>query len=190
MSKIYEIRWHGRGGQGAKTASMLLAEAAVDSGKYIQAFPEYGPERAGAPIKAFNRLSDAEIHIHCGIENPDAVVVLDPTLLKSVNVTEGLGCNGILIVNSELTPEEIRKSLNFKIGKVYSVNANKIAMETIGQPIPNTPMLGALITATQIISIEAIKEKFKDKFEKKLNEKIIQSNFNALERAKEEVKEG
>lgn len=190
MSKIYEIRWHGRGGQGAKTASMLLAEAAIEAGKYIQAFPEYGPERAGAPMKAYNRLSDEEIHLHCEVEHPDAVVVIDPTLLYSIKVTEGLSGDGIIVVNSELPPQEVRKIINFKDGKVYSVDANKIAAETIGKPMPNTPMLGALIAATKIISIDAVKEKFKNKFEGKLSRELIEANFKALQRAKEEVKEG
>jgi pyruvate ferredoxin oxidoreductase gamma subunit len=151
MSKMMEIRWHGRGGQGAKTAAMLLAEAALDAGKFIQAFPEYGPERAGAPIRAFTRISDDKIDIHCAVTNPHIVVVIDPTLVGPVNVTDGIDEDGLLLVNTNKTPGEIREMVNMKGGKVYTVDASKIALETLGRDLPNTPMLGALVAATSLI---------------------------------------
>ena len=188
MSKeMLEIRWHGRGGQGAKTAALLLAEAAMDAGKYIQAFPEYGPERAGAPIKSYTRISDKHIDVHCGVTNPDYVVVIDPTLLKSVPVTEGLSENGVLLVNTKDTPAEIRKMLNMKGGKVYTLDATQVAVETIGRPIPNTPMVGALIGATKVIDPKALHSKIHHKFFEKLGQKGVDNNIKAVERAITEV---
>lgn len=188
MQKILEVRWHGRGGQGAKTAAQLLAEAAMSDGKYIQAFPEYGPERAGAPMKSFTRISDEKIIIHCGVTNPSHVVVIDPTLLGAVNVTDGIGDDGVIIVNSEHPPSEVRKKIGFNKGKVFTVDATKIAMETFGKPIPNTPMLGALVAATGMISLDSLKEQIRAVFSKKLGEKAVESNIIAIDRAAKEVK--
>lgn len=190
MKDLIEISIFGRGGQGAKTASELLAETALDKGKYIQSFPEYGPERAGAPMRAFARISDKPILIHSGITNPDIVAVIDPTLLDSVNVTEGLGDTGILVVNTDLTPSEIRKKLNFNKGKVCTVDATKIALETIELPLPNTPILGALIKITGLIKLEDLEDKIKEKFLKKIGEKKTQGNIDSVKRAYNEVKEG
>lgn len=189
MKEITEIRWHGRGGQGAKTAAEFLAEAALDSGKYIQAFPEYGPERAGAPIHAYTRISEKVINIHSGVTNPEVVVVIDPTLLTS-EVLEGLSENGILIVNSPESPSEIRKRLGYKGGKVASVDATRIALETVKLPMPNTPMLGALIKVMPVVSLEALEEKIKDKFLKKIGEEKTKANIEAMKRAYGEVKLG
>jgi len=186
--KMIEIRWHGRGGQGAKTASMLLAEAAMDAGKYIQAFPEYGPERAGAPMKSYTRISDEKIDVHCNVANPDYVVVIDPTLLNSEPVTEGMTETGILLVNTSMTPEEVRKKVNLTGGKVYTVDASKIAEETLGRPMPNTPMVGALIGATHVIDDKALRSKISHKFLGKLGQKGVDMNFAAVERAITEVK--
>lgn len=187
---MIEIRFHGRGGQGAKTASMFLAEAALDKGKYIQAFPEYGPERAGAPIRAFTRINDKPINIHSGVTNPKAVVVIDPTLLEVVNVTEGLGVDGILIVNTPLSPKEIREKTKFNQGRVFTVDATKIALDTIGLPLPNTSMLGALIKATNLVDIKDIEEKTKQKFLKKIGEKKTQGNIDSIHQAYEKVQAG
>lgn len=189
MSKnMIEVRWHGRGGQGAKTAAILLAESAMDAGKYIQAFPEYGPERAGAPMKAYTRISDHHIDIHCGVANPDYVVVIDPTLLDSVPVTEGLSENGVILVNTPKTPQEIREKLNFKGGKVFTVDASQIAMDTIGKPMPNTPMVGALIGSTHLIDSKVLSSKIHEKFFKSLGQKGVDVNIMAVEKAISEVK--
>lgn len=188
MKNLIEIRFHGRGGQGAKTASQFLAEAAMAKGKHIQSFPEYGPERAGAPMRAYTRISDQPINIHSGVTNPEVVVVIDPTLLDAIDVTEGLGKDGVLIVNTEQSPEEIRKKIKFKNGKVYTVDATKIALEAIGIPMPNTSMLGALIKATGLIDIKDIEKEIKEKFLKKIGEQKTQGNINSVQRAHDEVK--
>jgi len=190
MEEMFEIRWHGRGGQGAKTAALLFGDAAVSTGKYIQAFPEYGPERMGAPVASFNRISSKPIRIHSGITNPDVVVVLDVSLIEQVNVLEGLDPErGILIVNTSETPEEIKKKLNFN-GKVYTVDATKISIETIGRDIPNTPMMGALVKVTGLIDINELLQDTKKKLEVKFRHKpeVIEGNLKAIERAYNEVK--
>ena len=191
MKNLIEIRWHGRGGQGAKTAALLFGDAALASGKYIQAFPEYGPERMGAPVASFNRISPKPIMLHCGVINPDIVIVLDPTLIESVNVTEGMGEDGVLIVNTERSPADIKKECSIKGGiKVFTVDASKIATETIGKDIPNTPMLGALIKATAILDFKEMLQDTKGKLEKKFKSKpeVIEGNIKAIERAYNEVK--
>lgn len=188
--KVFEIRWHGRGGQGAKTAALLFGDAALSTGKYIQAFPEYGPERMGAPVQSFNRISSRPIRDHSGIENPDVVVILDVTLVGQVDVTRGLDPEkGILIVNTPLSPEEMKKKMGYP-GKVYTVDASRIAVETIGKDIPNTPMIGALVKVTGILKIEEVLEDTKKKLEKKFRNRpeIIEGNLNAIKRAYKEVK--
>lgn len=190
MKNLIEIRFHGRGGQGAKTASELLAETALTKGKYIQSFPEYGPERAGAPMRAYVRISDQPIHIHSGITNPQIVAVIDPTLLDSANVTDGLRDDGILLVNTSQPPSEIRKKLNFTKGNVCTLDATKIALDTIGLPLPNTSILGALVKATGLIKLEDLEEKIKEKFLKKIGEKKTQGNIESVRRAYNEVQEG
>lgn len=189
VSTTLEIRWHGRGGQGAKTAALLFGEAAMSLGKYIQAFPEYGPERMGAPVASFNRLSDFPITLHCGITNPSIVLVLDPTLMDSVDVTAGLPKDGKLVVNSILAPQEIRKKLNFNEGKIFTVDASKISTETIGREIPNTPMLGALIKVSGFLKIEDVLNDLENKLKKKFASKpeIIAGNLAAVKRAYQEV---
>ena len=190
MEEMFEIRWHGRGGQGAKTAALLFGDAAVSTGKYIQAFPEYGPERMGAPVASFNRISSKPIRIHSGITNPDVVVVLDVSLIEQINVLEGLEPEkGILIVNTSETPEEIKKKLNFN-GKVYTVDATKISIETIGRDIPNTPMMGALVKVTGLIDINELLQDTRKKLEVKFRHKpeVIEGNLKAIERAYNEVK--
>ncbi len=190
MKEIFEIRWHGRGGQGAKTAALLFGDAALSTGKYIQAFPEYGPERMGAPVQSFNRLSDKPITIHSGITNPDIVIVLDPSLMKSIDVTAGLPENGILLVNTNKSPQEIRKELDMKGRKIATCDAYKISEETIGKKIPNTPMLGALIGITGILDFEQMLKDTEEKLNKKFagRPEIVKGNINSIKKAFEEVK--
>ncbi len=187
MKDMLEIRIHGRGGQGAKTASQFIAEAALGEGKKIQAFPEYGPERAGAPMKAYDRISDKPITTYAPVVNPDVVMVIDPTLVKSVDVTEGLTGDGILIVNTPKGAEEIRKETGCKC-KVYTVDATKIAIDTVGKNLPNTPMLGAFVKLTGKIPINAVKESIKKKFLKKLGEEKTNATIKGVEVAYEAVK--
>jgi len=187
---ILEIRWHGRGGQGAKTAALLFGDAAMDSGMFIQAFPEYGPERMGAPVASFNRLSKKPITLHCSISEPKIVVVLDPTLIGPVDVIEGVPADGKIIVNTELSPADIRKKLNMKGGKVYTIDASKISLKEIGRDIPNTPMLGALLKVSELFdfneTLKQIETKLKKKFKSKLE--IVAGNVSAIKRAYEEVR--
>lgn len=189
MEKVLEIRWHGRGGQGAKTAALMLAETAAEIGKYVQGFPEYGPERMGAPILAFNRISDEPIHIHSNVINPHIAVVLDSTLLGS-KITEGVPEDGVYVINTTKDPKQVRKILNLEDGKIFTVDANKISLETIGRAIPNTPMMGALIRATGIMSFEDFLEKVTGQLEKKFKTKpeVIDGNIEAIKRAYQEVK--
>ncbi|MEO0095375.1 MAG: 2-oxoacid:acceptor oxidoreductase family protein [candidate division WOR-3 bacterium] len=193
MMAMLEIRWHGRGGQGAKTAALLFADAAVETGKYIQAFPEYGPERMGAPVFAFNRLSDEPILQHCGIKNPNIVVVLDPTLMETIDVTEGISAEGIILVNTQKTAKEIREQLKIKSDKikVYVVDASKIAKDILKRDIPNTPMLGALIKVSKLLEFEPMLESVKKRLEHKFPNRpdVVEGNIKAIIRAYEEVKE-
>ena len=190
MSNLIEIRWHGRGGQGAKTASLLLADAAFNTGKYIQGFPEYGPERMGAPITAYNRISDTPITIHSNIYEPDYVVVVDDTLLESVNVTAGLKENGAIVINTTRDADYLKTVLKGYNGSVYTIDARKVSMETLGKYFPNTPMLAAIVKVSGIMSDEALladmEGSFKHKFAKK--PEVIEPNMKALELALKEVK--
>ena len=186
-----EIRWHGRGGQGVVTAGKLLAEAALGTGQYFQAFPDYGPERMGAPIRAYTRLSSKPIHIHSQIEEPDVVMVLDPTLLGTVNVTEGLQDDGVLVVNTPKSPAEIRQELGLKEGqKVFAVDASHIAIEEMGREITNTPMLGAFAHATGLFDVKDLAEQLRAWFGRKVSADVVEANIRAMQRAAEEVVEG
>ena len=189
MEKMIEIRWHGRGGQGAKTASLLLADAAFNTGKYIQGFPEYGPERMGAPITAYNRISDKPITIHSNIYEPDYVVVVDDTLLSSVPVTAGLKKEGAIVINTTKTPEELKELLKGYEGNIYTIDARKVSIEALGKYFPNTPMLAAIVKVTGIMTdeelLEDMKKSFKHKFAKK--PEVIDGNMKALEMALKEV---
>ncbi len=187
MGNMIEIRWHGRGGQGTVTAAKMLADASLEGGKYVQASPEYGAERMGAPLRAFNRISDEEIFLHCSITNPDIVVVVDPSLVKQPAVTEGITSSTTFVVNSSLSAQEVRKQLDFDEGKVYTVDATKIALDTLGRNIPNTPMLGALIKATAILEKDVLINEIRKGLGKKFGEKIVQKNVEAIERAFQEV---
>lgn len=190
MTKLVEIRWHGRGGQGAKTASLLLADVAFNTGRYIQGFPEYGPERMGAPITAYNRISDEKIIIHSNIYEPDYVAVIDDTLLDSVDVTSGLKENGAIIINTTKSPQEIMPSLKGYKGKVCTIDAKKISMETLGKYFPNTPMLAAVVKVSKVmdenIFLRDMEESLKHKFSHK--PEVIEGNLNALKRSMQEVK--
>jgi pyruvate ferredoxin oxidoreductase gamma subunit len=185
--EMLEIRWHGRGGQGAKTAAMLFAETAIEEGKYGQGFPDYGPERMGAPLRGFTRVSNQPIIIHSSIEEPHVVVVLDQTLLNSVNIVEGVPSDGLIIVNTHLKPKEVREKLKISDRKIFVVNATQIALDTIGKPIPNTVMLGALIKVTGIFDIHDMEKNITKKFNAKFGEKIATGNIKAIKRAFEEI---
>lgn len=190
--EMLEIRWHGRGGQGVVTAAKFLTDLALSENKYFQAFPEYGPERMGAPIQAFTRIADRSINVRTGIRHPDVVAVLDATLLQMVDVLEGLKQNGYLVINTPQTPAEVRKLLKLDNSpiKVFTVNATQISLETIGRPIPNTPMIGALTRALNFAPIEVVLDFLRKSFSKKFTEDIVEANVEAAWRAYTEVKEG
>lgn len=180
---LIEIRWHGRGGQGIVSVSRLLADAALLEKKHVQSFPEFGPERSGAPVRGFTRISDEPISIHSQIYNPNIVVVVDPTLLTSSSVTSGLARDGKLLANSERSPEELKKTLGVQDASVYSINARRIALDVLGRPIYNTAMLGALIKVAPLTSFESIAQVVKLRFPGPLGEK----NVEAVKRAYTEV---
>lgn len=190
MSDLVEIRWHGRGGQGAKTASLLLADAAFNTGKFVQGFPEYGPERMGAPITAYNRISSVRSTVHSNIYEPDFVVVVDESLLHSVDVTAGLKENGAIIINSSKNPEDLRPELKGYKGRVCTIDANKISEEELGKVFPNTPMLAAIVKVSGVIPedvfVKDIEASYKHKFASK--PQVIEGNMKALDRALKEVK--
>ncbi len=190
MDNLVEIRWHGRGGQGAKTASLLLADAAFNTGKYIQGFPEYGPERMGAPITAYNRISDNPITIHSNIYEPDYVVVVDDTLLESVPVTAGLKETGAIVINTTKDAEYLRSVLKGYNGSIYTIDARKVSMETLGKYFPNTAMLAAIVKVSGVMTDEELlsdmEGSFKHKFAKK--PEVIEGNMKALELALKELK--
>ena len=185
MADTVEIRWHGRGGQGAKTAALLLADVAFKTGRNVQGFPEYGPERMGAPITAFNRISEEPILVHSNIYYPDFVVVVDETLLHAVNVTDGLKEEGAIIVNTPRSAEEIRPLLHGYKGRVYTVDARHISEQTLGRNFPNTPMLAAAVAVSKVMAkedfISNMEESFRHKFARK--PEVIEGNMKALEMA-------
>jgi len=183
---LKEFRWHGRGGQGAWTASELLARAAIHEGKYIQSFPEFGPERMGAPVKAYTRISDEPIRLHCAVYNPNLAIVMDPTLLSTVPVTEGLGKNGILIINSPKEPKEMKAEVKMSEGSVWTVAATELAMRILGRPITNTAMLGVVARATNIVKMESIEQALKERFPGPLAEKNMGVIKEAFKEAKSE----
>lgn len=187
MADLTEVRWHGRGGQGVKTAAYLLAEAVVEEGGHVQAFPEYGPERMGAPVRAFVRISDAPIRMHCPVVAPSVVVVLDPTLIGKIDVLDGVPEDGTVVVNTDLSPGELADRIGAGRRKVYTVPATRIAVETIKRPIPNTVMLGALAKATGMVRLDRLREKVAEKLGAKLNPEALEGNLKAIDRAYEEV---
>jgi len=185
--ETFEIRIHGRGGQGAKTASQLIVEAAMEQGKQIQAFPEYGPERTGAPMVTYARISDRPIKSYQPVLNPDVVLVIDPTLLEQVNVTSGMSASGVLIVNTTKSSAEIKKKTGFG-GKVYTVDATGISIRFLGVNMPNTPIVGALIKVTGVIELEALISKVRAMFLKKIGEEKTRANIDSIKKAYDEVK--
>ena len=183
---MLEVRWHGRGGQGAWTASELLARAAIHEGKFIQSFPEFGPERMGAPVTAFTRISDKAIKVHCMVYNPDVVAVLDPTLIKAVPVIEGLNKEGNVIINSTDSPANVKRALKADRGKFWTVPATEIAIKTLGRPIMNTALLGAVVRVTGIVNLESVEKVVKERFTQNIAEKNIAVVKQAYEEAKSE----
>ena len=190
MSQMTEFRWHGRAGQGVVTAGELLAEAAMEEGKYFQAFPEYGSERMGAPIKAYTRISDMPIEFHCPILEPDVVIVVNPNLLSIVDLTEGLKPDGIVLINTPQTPDEIRKRLQLATGKVWCVDATKIAVEEFKRDIPSTMMLSLVARATGVIHLDAAIHLTREKLGGKLRPEVVEANVRSLQRAYDECVEG
>lgn len=189
MSNVTEIRWHGRGGQGAKTAALLLADVAFQTGKYVQGFPEYGPERMGAPITAYNRISDTKIRVHSNIYDPQYVVVVDESLLETVDVTRGLKKDGAILVNTQRTKEEIVPLLKGYEGKVYIIDAHKVSMATMGKYFPNTPLLAAIVKVAGIMEEETFLTEMESSFKHKFASKpeVIEGNMAALRMAMQEV---
>ncbi len=192
MQQLTEIRWHARAGQGAVTAAKLVAETALELDQYMQAMPEYGPERMGAPIKAFTRISTVPIEIHCNIENPDVVVVLDETLLSIVDVAEGLTDDGVIIVNTCKLPKDLRAELGMEgsSARVASIDATGISLETLKRDMPNTPMIGALAKATGLFDLQPIIDHLTKTFGKKFSQEVIDANIASVTRAFEEVSVG
>lgn len=182
MANTLEIRWHGRGGQGAKTAALLLADVAFKTGAYVQGFPEYGPERMGAPITAFNRISNEEIRVHSNIYDPDLVVVVDESLLKSVDVTSGLKQDGAIIINTAKGVDEVKGDLNGYTGKVFTVDARAISEEALGKYFPNSPMLAAAVAVSHVMEKEEFIREMRASYEHKFAKKpeVIEGNMKAL----------
>lgn len=187
MQQLTEIRWHARAGQGAVTAAKLVAETALELDRYIQAMPEYGPERMGAPIKAFTRVSEDPIDIHCNIETPDVVIVLDETLLATVDVIEGITDDGVLIINSCSVPDAVRGDLGREVSRVACIDASGISMETLERDMPNTPMIGALAKVTGLLGLDDVVNHVRKTFGKKFSQEIVDANVAAVTRAYEEV---
>ena len=181
-SGLVEIRWHGRGGQGAVTSADLLAKAAIDEGKYAQAFPSFGPERRGAPVLAFDRISEKEpIRTRDEIKEPDVVVVLDPSLLNIVNITSGLKEKGTLVINTKRPLQDIESQFGNK-WRLAIINANTIAQELLGVTIVNTTVLGALLRATGVVELESLLKPLKHRFER-----LAERNIEAMKKAYEET---
>ena len=189
MKNTVEIRWHGRGGQGAKSAALMLADAAFMTGKYVQGFPEYGPERMGAPITAYNRISDTQIRVHSNIYDPDYVVVVDETLLESVDVTKGLNPDGAIVINTTKSVDEVKPFLKDYAGGVYTIDARRISEEALGKYFPNSPMLAAIVAISKVMTKEEffreMESSYRHKFAKK--PEVIDGNLKALHMAYEEV---
>jgi 2-oxoacid:acceptor oxidoreductase gamma subunit (pyruvate/2-ketoisovalerate family) len=186
MPQIQEIRWHGRGGQGAWTASELLAKAAILEGKHVQSFPEFGPERMGAPLAAYTRISNEPIKLHCSIYNPNVAAVLDPTLLKTVKVTNGLTEDGTLVVNTQESPAQLKKKLAIASQKVWTVPATDIAIKILNVPITNTAMLGAITRAVTLVDLRSIEKVVRERFRKELAERNVAVIKEAHKEAKTE----
>jgi len=189
VKNTVEIRWHGRGGQGAKSAALMLADAAFMTGKYVQGFPEYGPERMGAPITAYNRISDNKIRVHSNIYDPDYVVVVDETLLESVDVTNGLNPEGAIVINTTKSVEEVKPFLKGYTGGVYTIDARRISEEALGRYFPNSPMLAAIVAISKVMTKEEFFREMEGSYRHKFAKKpeVIEGNLKALHMAYEEV---
>ncbi len=181
MAQLFEIRWHGRGGQGAVTSAEMIALAAISEGKYAQSFPSFGPERRGAPVLAFNRIGDEPVRVRSAIDKPDVVVVLDPGLLRIINVASGLKEDGTLIINTNRKLDDIKSEFAFKY-RLGTINATKIAREVLGVPIVNTTMLGALLKATDVVALDSLAEPLKHRFGR-----LADRNIEACKTAYEQV---
>lgn len=190
MNKTVEIRWHGRGGQGTVTAAKVFADACLSSGRYVQAFPEYGPERAGAPLQAYNRISGKELRKHCPVSRPDVVVIVDVSLLDGINVSAGTYENTVFLVNTGKDKKAIKQMMQLQPGqKLFCVNGSKIALKTIGRPLPNSPMVGALGKITGLVGLEVIVKDVEKSFGKKFSSKMVIGNLEAVKLGWEEVSE-
>lgn len=191
MAELLEIRWHGRGGQGTVTAAKVFADACLSGGRHVQAFPEYGPERSGAPLRAYNRVSSKELRMHCPVLRPNIVAIVDATLLDAINVMEGTPDDAAIIVNTSKDPKEIREKLKAKPSqKIITIDASKIALDCIGRDMPNSPMVGALAKVSGIVTLDSVLEDVLKSFGKKFSQKIIDGNLEAVKRGYGEVKEG
>ena len=188
MKDLLEVRWVGRGGQGAVTAAKILAESALLEGKFIQAFPEFGPERMGAPVKSFTRISAKPLTVHCQVRSPDISVLLDSTLLGTVDIAEGVGKNGLIIVNSKDNPKALRQKMALSARKLYTVDASGITVRLFGKNIPNTPMLAAVVKASGVLKLDSVIQIFKDEYSRKFKDEIIKKNIEAMRTAYEETK--
>lgn len=186
--KPFEVRWHGRGGQGAKTAAYLLAEAAMHAGKFIQAFPEFGPERRGAPVKAFTRIADEPIRIRSHVYNPEAVIVLDFTLFAAEDLLAGTNDDAVVLINTSLSPQEARRRFGIEGRQVFTLDATRISLEELRRNLPNIPLTGAFIKATGLVPIEAVEEEMRSHFERRYGKEVAEANVRALRRGYEEVK--
>jgi pyruvate ferredoxin oxidoreductase gamma subunit len=188
MLKVTEIRWHARGGQGAMLGARALARAAISQGKYAQGMPEFGPERMGAPMRAYNRISDNKFSLYCAVVNPDVVVVLDPSLISTIDVSEGLNKGGAIIINTPKSVDEIRKQLKLANGsKVYTIDATGISVAALGRPMPNTPMLGAIVKVTDVIKLEGLLDDIKHSFGEKFSGKVVEGNLNSIKQGYEKL---
>ncbi|MGB9627152.1 MAG: 2-oxoacid:acceptor oxidoreductase family protein [Thermodesulfobacteriota bacterium] len=189
-SETIEIRFHGRGGQGVVTAAKLLAEGAMKEGKFFQALPDYGGERMGAPIRAYTRINSEPLILNCQVTNPHIVVVIDSTIIDFIDVTEGIRENGILVINTALSPDQIRKKIGYWKGKVATVNATHIAIQHLKRNIPNVPMLGALVKATDLIKKETFLHVIRHKLGAMFSPSILEANIKAFEEAYMECQVG
>ncbi len=187
MAKLTEVRWHGRGGQGAKTAGYVLAVAAAGQGWNVQAFPEYGAERRGAPMRSYVRISDAPIRLRSSIDSPDIVIVLDSSLLETENVTDGLPDGALLIINTDKSPDDMRQYLANPDVELCTVDASAISVDTIGREMPNTPMLGALAKVSDVLDLETTLKAVEKQLSEKLPPAVVEGNKQAIQRAYEEV---
>jgi pyruvate ferredoxin oxidoreductase gamma subunit len=185
---MIQMRWHSRGGQGAKTAADFFTQVAIAEGKYSQAFPEYGPERSGAPMRSYTRVSSNPIKLHSAVYAPNVLIIVDPTLFGPVNLLEGLPHDGVIIINTHLTPEEARKQYGIQGYKVYTVDATRISLDELGRPIPNMPMVGALVKATALVQLDNVIEGLRKSFSGKFGKEVVEKNIRAINRAYEEVK--